>query len=232
MLKRKTLLTATAIAGAAALMASGVQAQEPYEKPDESNITITGEIAAIYGDSFTLDYGEGLITVEMDDWDFYNEVERLDTGDTVTVRGELDDEFYEAHTVEADSVYSYDRATYYYANDADEEDVDALVYSLPPIPPEGTWYRISGVVEDISGSEIIVDTGVADMTVDTAHLGYNPLDDVGFPQVDLGEYIYVSGMFDRNFFDTNEIEAETIITLNRDTTKIINPVGDEDQTAN
>jgi len=66
----------------------------------------------------------------MDDWDWFDEASRLNAGEKVTVYGRIDDGLYETRTIEADSVYVYERNTYYYANDADEE---SYYYTYPHV---------------------------------------------------------------------------------------------------
>lgn len=207
------------VVGLAASSAS--MAAKPYIKPDGAHISITGDVVSRVGDTFALDYGEGIISVEMDDWDFHNEAALINPGETVTVRGKIDHDFYEAKTIEADSVYVFDRSTYYYANDVDEEGSAYWRYSFydPARAPEGTWFGVAGKVTDVDGTEFKMDTGYSKVTVETAYLDYNPLDDIGFQQIDVGDRVYVSGNLDRIFFDDNEIEADSVITLAQDKTK-------------
>lgn len=61
-----------------------------------------------------------LITVEMDDWDWYAEGAALSEGDRVTVYGFIDDDFYELRSIEASSVYVDDFNTFFYASGLDE----------------------------------------------------------------------------------------------------------------
>ncbi|MGM0425831.1 MAG: hypothetical protein ACQEQ7_01185 [Thermodesulfobacteriota bacterium] len=79
-------------------------------------------------DSFTLDYGEGTVLVEMDDWDWYDEEGTVLEGDKVTVYGKIDDDLYEATSIEASSVYVENLGTYFYASSADEEYDDDYDY--------------------------------------------------------------------------------------------------------
>jgi len=44
-------------------------AESPYTMPDEAWISIDGTVEAVSPDSFELDYGDGMVTVEMDDGD-------------------------------------------------------------------------------------------------------------------------------------------------------------------
>ncbi|WP_286829894.1 MULTISPECIES: NirD/YgiW/YdeI family stress tolerance protein [Kordiimonas] len=194
---------------------------DPYEKPDQASIVLSGNVVSQVGDSFMLDFGDGLITVEMDDWDWHNEAARINPGETVTVRGEIDKDLYETKTIEASSVYVVDRATYYYASDTDEEDSAYWNYGFydPKDAPEGTWFGLTGTVEKVKGTEFKLDTGLHQIMVETAHLAYNPLDDTGFQQVDVGDRVYVSGPLDKAFFDEAEVEATSVITLSQDKTK-------------
>ncbi len=221
----KTLTFRTFALTAASLTAISLapaHGQDPYEKPDESWISISGSVAAAADAYFTLDYGDGLITVEMDDWDWYQEGSLISAGENVTVYGRVDDSFYEARTIDADSVYVADRNTYFHANDADEEgDIHyryAYYYS-PALAVEGSWVTVSGAVKDVTGRELTLDTGVRDIKVDTDEMLYNPFDDVGYQQIDVGDTISVYGQLDDDLFEQREIKAETITSFSEDATR-------------
>lgn len=204
-----TLMFGTA---AVALTAAGVSAQNPYVQPDDSWISISGTVVAPTADAFTLDYGDGTITVEMDDWDAYGDAYALIDGDRVTVYGEIDDDLFEMTTIEAGSVYVENLGTYFYASSADEEDVASWTITAPIILSRTT---IRGSVTNVDqlGNEFTVDTGDQQLTVETELLTYNPLDDLGFQQIDEGDRVSVTGILDNDFLEGRVLDAETIITL-------------------
>lgn len=88
------------------LLAFPAMAEDPYAQPDDTWISISGSVEAVSADAFTLNYGEGVITVEMDDGDRDADAYKLIPGDKVTVSGMIDDDFYETTTIEASSVTS------------------------------------------------------------------------------------------------------------------------------
>ena len=190
------------------LLAANASAQDPYEKPDGSYISLSGTVTSSTPSSFVLDYGEGLVTVEMDDWDWYGDAYGILPEDDVTVYGYVDDDLYETTTIEASSVYVEDLNTYYYASGADEEST-AYVST--------TWYdydyTVTGVVDSVNGREFTVDTGTRQMTVDTWQLGYNPLDDEGFLKIEKGDRVTVYGDLGLDVFGDREISAEAIVKL-------------------
>lgn len=205
-----------AAASVATLALTAAHAQDPYEKPDESWISLSGTVSAAGNEVFTLDYGEGLITVEMDDWDRYGEARFIAPGESIAVFGRIDDSFYEARTIEADSVYVAERNTYFYANDADEEGDLHYRYAYtyyPTTAEEGSWVTVSGPVKSISGRELTLDTGVTEIQVDTDRLKYNPLDDTGYQQIDVGDRIAVYGEVDDDLFEQREIMARTLTSF-------------------
>lgn len=166
--------------------------------------------------SFILDFGEGFITVEMDDRDLFNETNQLQQGEKVTVYGLIDDAFYEAKKVEADMVYAHNRNTFFFASKEDEEgDSIYLRYGnfYPTKVPDGTWIGVLGTVRSVDGREFSLDTGASTITVDTAKLNYNPLDKEGYQQIEKGERIYASGLVDINIFDKKELDATNVITI-------------------
>lgn len=185
--------------------------ENPYTAPDESWITISGKVASTGTESFELDYGDGIITVEMDDWDWYDESSALLKGDQVTVQGRMDDDLFEVATIEAASVYVKSLNTYFYANPADEEDVPVLVLD--------TQVTVSGKITSKSGREFTIKTGAQELTVDTINMAYDPLDDVGFQQLDVGDRVRVVGDMDINVFNEKELTADYIVTLQQDAGK-------------
>ena len=58
----RTLAFATT--AAVILTAVPAAAQDPYTRPDDSWISISGTVVSPTADSFMLDYGDGLVTVE------------------------------------------------------------------------------------------------------------------------------------------------------------------------
>ena len=194
--------------------AFSANAQSPYTSPDGSYISLSGTVVSSDADSFILDYGEGLVTVEMDDWDWYGDAWGIIADDEVTVYGYVDDDFYETTSIEASSVWVEDLNTYFYASGADEEGspVTPVYYT--------TWYdydyTITGTITSVSGREFTVDTGSRKVSVDTWQLGYNPLDDKGYLKLEKGDRVTVYGDIDLSVFDERELSAEAIVKLQDD----------------
>jgi len=196
--------------------AQGLMAKNPYLAGNNSWISLKGTVVTAGPSAFELDYGEGIVTVEMDDWDWYGEAYPLMSGDEVTVYGRVDDDLYEVTSIEASSVYVKNLNTYFYASAVDEED-----YQLPMV----TWVDVdvdlqyTGTVTAKDGREFTMDTGTRTIRVDTSEMLYNPLDDKGFQKINKGDVVQVTGNLDKDFFERKEIMAETITTLVEDKTK-------------
>jgi uncharacterized protein YdeI (BOF family) len=175
--------------------------------PDATWVALTGTVVDAQEDRFLLDYGEDVITVEMDDWDAWGDAVGLLPNDEVVVYGRIDDDFFERRTIEAGSVYVRDLGTYFYANAVDEEDVPmvAVVDFEPRI-------ELSGVVTSVRGRELELDTGAGVVDVSTRTMPYDPLDDEGFQQVDVGDRVRVSGELGRDLFDDLALMAQTIVS--------------------
>lgn len=213
-------LVATGAIAAALSVAAPVMADNHIPRTDGTRVTIGGEVVERSGMSFQLDHGDGIITVEMDDWDAFDEAKMINPGESVTVWGRVDDSFYEQRTIEADSVYVAERRAKYFANPMDEE--GDRVWSINDVDPavvvDGTWIGIDGTVTDVEGTAFVMQTdsalaGAFVLQVETAYLTYNPLDDVGFQQIDEGDRVYVVGDLDNRIFANREIEAFSITTL-------------------
>lgn len=194
-----------------ALIVSPLMAQDPYQKADDSWISISGTVVSASADSFILDYGDGLITVEMDGWDWYRQDFSSIEDNNVTVYGRVDDDLFELTTIEASSVYDKNKNTFYYASAKDEEDFDYINTTI--VSREGPWMTLTGTVTDVVGREFTINTGERRMKVDTIMMNYNPLDNKGYPQISIGDRVTVSGNIDYNVFEKRELEAEIITKL-------------------
>lgn len=204
-------LVATPVAALAA--DAGAENESPYLAPDGSWITLSGKVTSTTADTFMLDYGKGLVTVEMDDWDWFEESGEVLPGDNVTVYGEVDDDTFEGAKLEASSVYVESLGTYFYASAADEESFNDL--DVAPTIDVGQMI-VTGTVKSVTGSEFTIDSGVQEMTVDTALMPYDPMDDEGFQQIEVGDLVSVTGDVEDDTFETSEILADTVVTLEDD----------------
>jgi hypothetical protein len=178
-------------------------------RSDGSWVRVDGTVVSTTDRSFELDYGHGHITVEVDDWDWYKEGRSILPDDEVVVYGRIDKGFYEGRTIEASSVHVEDLGTTFYASSADEEEL-------------GPWYvgpvqvgniSIGGTVKSVRGREVVLDTGVGEMIVDTGRLGYNPLDNEGFQRIQPGDRIRVVGRIGDSLFGARRIVADHLLSV-------------------
>tara|TARA_R110001599_G_scaffold119772_2_gene290419 strand:- start:370 stop:999 length:630 start_codon:yes stop_codon:yes gene_type:complete len=192
------------------LFALPAVAINPYALEDDSWISINGEVTSVTADAFELDYGDGQITVEMDDGDRDADGYKLIQGDEVRVSGMIDDDFYDLTTIEASSVYVKNIDTYFYASAMDEEDIG---YSI--ISPSVTDTVVQGTITsvDANGEQFTLDSGLQELTVEVDELTYNPLDNEGFQQLDVGDRVSVQVSIDHDFFEGRVFEANYVTTL-------------------
>ncbi|RUO80733.1 hypothetical protein CWI84_03880 [Idiomarina tyrosinivorans] len=191
-------------------------AAKDYETmKDQTWVSLTGEVATTSDSSFVLDYGKGYITVEMDDWQWYDdEGEALLTGYDVTVYGEVDNDLAEEAKIEASSVYVKNLDSYFYASAADEESGEANVSfdviamdSTAPIDVNGTVTKVNDVAD-----EVVIGSGKSKVVVDVSMLPTNPLDSIGFQKVTVGDYVSVSGQFTDDLTGGMQLQAERLTT--------------------
>ena len=213
-MRNKLLIAALVpITFGSAASTTALAADNPYARPDGTWVSLSGTAVETGPDGFLLDYGQGQILVEMDDWNWYDhEGQGLIDGDEVRVFGEVDDDFAQLTTIEASSVYVRGLGSYFYANPADEEafryiDNDPIVV--------GTIEFI-GTVSSVDGRTFTLDTGPQEITVDTNGLPYNPMDDLGFQKIEEGDLVSVSGTIDEDLIDDGELVADLIVTLRED----------------
>lgn len=186
-------------------------AVDPYAKSDQSWITISGTAVSSFPDGFTLDYGEGVIRVELDDEDLKSEGKVIRDGNMVTVTGKIDDDLFSMTSIEADSVYVQDLNRYIWASAKDEE--RRIEHSWDPVRIGHASIR--GKVETVSPTErkFTVKTGTKVVTVDTVGMRYNPMDEHGHQRISPGDQVSVAGQMTKSFIDGRELEAKMVITL-------------------
>ena len=184
-------------------------APDPYAKPNESWISISGEVKSVTPDAFLLDYDGGAVTVEMDDFDNDADGYKLLEGDDVRVYGRIDDDMFETTSIEASSVWVDGLNTYFYANSADEEDIP----SQATLTLGESDVQVTGTIGSIEGREFTIDTGTRELRADTAELGYNPFDDEGYQKLAIGDRVYVTGEVDKDWWEKRELMIDAVVTL-------------------
>lgn len=206
-------LSGLTLALAVLLLATPARAGEgknPYSRPNNSWISISGTVNRVAPDSFLLDYGSGRIKVEMDDGDRDADAYKLIPGDKVTVTGKIDADLFETTTIEAGSVYVEKIGTYFHSSAADEEDFLDII----PTSVIASHTVVQGVVADVDGHEFSIDAGaLLTLDVDVSKMPYNPLDDVGIPKIDVGDFVRVSGKLSDSLFTGRELMAEQVIKI-------------------
>jgi uncharacterized protein YdeI (BOF family) len=203
----------TAIAADQQSMSQKEQGQDqprPYLQSDNAWISIDGTVDSVAANSFSLDYGTGEITVEMDDGDRDADGYKLMKGDMVRVTGRVDHNLLADTTIEASSVYVENLGTYFFASSADDE--DRLLTNTWPLEVSSTTLR--GTVKNVEDDSFTVSSPGGNIRVETERLAYDPLDDTGYQRVQEGDFVLVRGDMDTEFFDTRrELQANTVVVL-------------------
>jgi uncharacterized protein YdeI (BOF family) len=205
----KQMCTALTTVLLVVLMTSPALAQDPLAKPNNTWISVSGTIKAVTADAFLLNYGKGTITVEMDDRDRDSEAYRLLPGDKVTVNGIIDQDFLERKTIEASSVYVENLGTTFYASAVDEEDLWGYV----PTPLVLTTTVMEGTVTEVEDEQFMLRVGLSTIEVEVDEMAYNPLDDLGYQQIEEGDRVRVTGHSDYELFDGRVFNARSVVTL-------------------
>lgn len=206
-----TSLFATMLAVGAAAQADG---PNPYVKPNESWIGISGTVESVQPDRFMLNYGDGIVLVEMDDGDRDADAYKLLKGDKVTVSGRIDRDFFEQTKIEAAFVYVESLGTTFFASSVDEEDwTRAEASVLPTI----TLFNavVSGTVTSVNEHDFLINTGDRLLRVDVTEMPFDPLDDEGYLEIDEGDRVKVFGHVDVSLFEGRRLEADSIIELSQ-----------------
>lgn len=199
----KALLVVTATIGA------GAGAQTPHARPDDARLTLFGKVDSVNEDSFKLDYGQGLITVETDGRDWGARDVKLERGDEVTVFGMIDKDLNETTTLEAESVYVERLGAMFQASPLDEED---NFYNLNNLSDDFDTV-IQGTVAEVGMTSFTLDVETHELTVEVDDMAYNPLDGEGYQRVREGDVVSVTGNMGRDFFEGRVLEADSVVTI-------------------
>ncbi|MDT8408049.1 MAG: hypothetical protein RQ741_00490 [Wenzhouxiangellaceae bacterium] len=206
----KYSISAIAMIFAVAFLATTGRAQEePATQPDESWISLTGTVTSTTASSFRLDYGDGVVTVKTANWDDFNNAVPLADGDEVTVYGEVESDLYDKAMIEAGRIYVDDLNTFFSASA-----MDGWEWLADTAADPGELMYI-GTVQTVNPAEktFSIDTGTKKLTVSTRELLYNPLDDEGFQQIDVGDRVGVDAVIDEAFMNDRDIVATSVVTL-------------------
>lgn len=162
-------------------------------------------------------HGDGQITVEMDDYDWYNE-NAVTVGDQVTVSGRVDKDFFEKKEIEASTVYLPKQNEYFYASAIDEEmgnSYPITEFDWNRTIPGAEWVAVTGTVEKVEGDTITVDLGLRDIVVDASGIKTAPITDT----IQVGDHVSITGeMKDMDLFAEKTLKASSVVVLTHDLT--------------
>ncbi|MBC53467.1 MAG: hypothetical protein CMQ34_06470 [Gammaproteobacteria bacterium] len=197
-------------------VSAAAQGPSPYLQPDDTWISLSGTVESVQQDAFLLDYGRGSVTVEMDDGDRDADAYALQAGDNVVVSGLIDDDFFEMTTIEASSVFVESINTFFYASALDDESMtffDPIVTVQGPLMQGDT--TLQGTISAVDRDEqaFILNTGVNMVTVEVDGLGYDPLDDVGYLQLENQDVVTVRGTMTEDLIEGRVFEAASIVSV-------------------
>lgn len=172
--------------------------------PDKSWVRLDGRVVTAHANGFELNYGDGSVTVELDDFDEAPEGSGIHENDQVVVYGRLDRERYRRNAVEARAVYDQNAATTFFASSADEE----AIGPWPRTHVEIGAITVGGKVSSIANHSFVLDTGSAELTVDVTALGYDP-----FKKLHVGDRVYVEGRINTAFFAAQQLQAQRLTSV-------------------
>ena len=174
---------------------------------DGSLLTLGGRVVSTGPDWFRLKSGDEELTVEMDDWDWYQEGRALKVGDEVTVTGRVDKGLWEQSKVEASSVFVHNLGVSFLANGADEEERTAALMQVGTATTSAL-----GHVSAVEGQEFTVGSMNGPVRVDMSQLKTKP-------KLKVGDRIYTWGDLDVDVTEGVEMMAQGLTLLSADRTK-------------
>lgn len=216
LLNTKPLVAAVALAISTSSMA---ETMNPHDKDDDAQVTMSGTMTKIDGDEFVLNYRDGSITIELEDWERDAEDLNFKNGAEVTVFGEIDNDLFTDSTIEAEAIYIKSTGSYYYASDSEDAESyrnflwsDSENYELSDMTLRG---RV--VSTDVDNGEFTIAVGEGEkVTVSIAALDHDVLKGEKRDPVDAGDWVRVAGRLDYEFFDGKLLRAKSVTTIFED----------------
>tara|TARA_Y100001001_G_C8002385_1_gene306751 strand:+ start:293 stop:1030 length:738 start_codon:yes stop_codon:yes gene_type:complete len=185
---------------------------------DGAYVMLSGQAYDIDDDEFTLRHSGGMIEVELDDWDFPEELANyIMEGEKVTVSGTVEDSLFSDREVEANNIYVDRTYTYYYVKDmypaysgrdAQMQNRTAHYDSFE----EGTYISARGTVRNVSEDQFTMQSRGQTIKVDISELEYEPFEDGLLAQ---GDRVYVSGEVEEALYDDRIIDADLVVASYR-----------------
>jgi uncharacterized protein YdeI (BOF family) len=198
---------------ASALVATPALAQSPKLQPDDSWMSISGTVIDSEDDEFTLDYGNGQISVETDDWQWRGADMPLLPGDEVTVYGQVEQHLFVDASIEADSIFVESLGTYFYPSPTSNASTYTVVDVTPVTPVVVGNLVYTGTVQNVGDRQFSINTGDLRLTVDTGTMKNNPLDDEGRLKVQKGDTVSVLGDLGTGVIGDRKLYAGSIVIL-------------------
>jgi len=209
-MKKKVLSISIASVLATGLMSSATAAETESNflkgMDDETSLTFTGTVIETRDDEIDLMVGGKTVTVEVDEEIRDGGAYTLLAGDSITVSGHVDNDFFEAKEFEANAIYVDKIGTTFIVDD-DFVDTHGMVAGRNL----NDQVEVSGYVTSIDeDDEFRIHTDAGDFTVEVDDLDNNPLDDEGYMQLSVGDQVNVAGHIDDDWMEGREIEASNV----------------------
>lgn len=182
--------------------------------PDEAKISLTGTVTSTADEEFQLEYGGGVVTVELDRFDWINDpAEILLPGENVMVTGTVDDDWFEGRELVANTLQLNDSFVYYHVDPLSSYPIHLYGAEAAKEMRDGAYVTTSGTIKNHSGDRFEVSYQNGSIPVDVSSLGYNPFDNEGIQKLEEGDRVYVYGNVDDDFFDNKGILATGVYEL-------------------
>jgi len=186
----------------------------PQNMRDSSWATFSGEITKIDDNFFTMDYGDGNVTVSVGDMEFNKDAYSFGEGSNVTVTGKIDKTFFDQAMLNASTIYVASLNTTLFSSAMDTP--DRIAYENSKLSPLGDdTVTLIGWVEDINAlmNRISIDIGEQTVEVNLEMLGYDPLSDEGAVKLDVGNRVKVTTTIEEAILKDYKFDAKTLVVL-------------------
>lgn len=179
--------------------------------------TISGQVTDFHDGAFTLRHTRGVIEMNFDGWPSSREAGQpvIEIGDNVTVSVELSEAFVSGGDTSVVSVYSEDTRTFSTFGMPVAGAGSAVLPMVSPLDVVGDRgdSTLFGTITRVWSEGFVLESGAAEVDVDTSALFYDPFDEIGDQRLEVGDVVAISGLIAPGFPQDADFTAEQVVEV-------------------
>lgn len=179
--------------------------------------TISGQVTDFDDGAFTLRHTRGFMELTFDGWPSSREAGQpvIEIGDNVTVSVEMNEAFVGGGDASVVAVYSENTRTFstFGIPVAGAESAMRPMVSPLDVVGDRSDATLSGTISRVNSEGFVLESGAAEVDVDTSGLFYDPYDMIGGQRLEVGDVVAISGLVAPGFPQDADFTAEQVVEV-------------------